>query len=227
MLVGGTTGSGKTTFVKSLLRQFASMDPAAVDAVIIDGKREMDYWGALPKSHFATQFPEVLSGHQHAPAVLDWVVDTEIPRRRDAMLSLARKASGAPPTARQMFYQSLAAGRPVQPFPALIIVIDEFAEIMAAGRSGAASFERRVQQVTQVGRSVLVHLILATQRPDASIVRGAIKANLDARVALRLPTHHDSMTILGGKGAERLLGRGDLIFQAAGQPALRLQGYSV
>ena len=109
--------------------------------------------------------------------------------------------------------------------PFLFIVIDEFAEIMLSDRATATVFEQRVQQATQTGRSVMVHVVLATQRPDARVVRGGIKANLDARIALRLPTHHDSMTILGHGGAERLLGRGDLIFQAAGGPALRLQGY--
>lgn len=98
---------------------------------------------------------------------------------------------------------------------------------MLAGGDEAKRFEQRVQQITQTGRSSLVHLVLATQRPDANVVRGAIKANLDARVALRLPTHHDSTTVLGRKGAERLLGSGDLVFQSAGQSPTRLQGYRV
>src|SRR5690606_31499068 len=112
------------------------------------------------------------------------------------------------------------------PFPPLFIVIDEFAEIMLAGGTAASQFESRVQQITQVGRSVMVHLLLATQRPDATVVRGAVKANLDARVALRLPTHHDSMTALGGGGAERLLGKGDFIFRSSSHPTERLQGYA-
>jgi S-DNA-T family DNA segregation ATPase FtsK/SpoIIIE len=158
--------------------------------------------------------------------VFRWVVEQEIPRRRNVVLERARATPGERPRAARELFVSAAKENSVDPFPVLIVVVDEFAEIMLAGGTAAHEFEQRVQQVTQVGRSVLVNLILATQRPDASVVRGAIKANLDARVALRLPTHHDSMTVLGGKGAEGLLGRGDLIFQAAGQPAVRLQGYN-
>jgi hypothetical protein len=226
MLVGGTTGSGKTTFIRSLLRQAGRMNPDLVDVVVVDGKGEIDYFNLLASEYFAPRFPEVVLGHQKVLDVFRWVVEEEIPRRRNVVLERARVTPGERPrAARELFVRS-AKENSVDPFPVLIVVVDEFAEIMLAGGTAAQQFEQRVQQVTQVGRSVLVHLILATQRPDASVVRGAIKANLDARVALRLPTHHDSMTVLGGKGAEGLLGRGDLIFQAAGQPAVRLQGYN-
>lgn len=227
MLVGGTTGSGKTTFVRSLLRQVGRMNTDLVDVVIVDGKGEVDYLNLLPSECFAPRFPEVVLGHQKVLGVFRWVVGEEIPARRKVVLERAKATPGERPRSARELFATAAKDNRVDPFPALIVVVDEFAEIMLAGGTAAQEFEQRVQQVTQVGRSVLVHLILATQRPDASVVRGAIKANLDARVALRLPTHHDSMTVLGGKGAERLLGRGDLIFQAAGQPAVRLQGYNV
>ncbi len=111
-------------------------------------------------------------------------------------------------------------------FPPLVVVVDEFAELMLAGGSTSADFETNVQRVTQTGRSLLVHVVLATQVPTVKVVSGMIKANLDARLALALPTFHDSMTILGAKGAEDLLGRGDLLFRRSGQPTLRLQAYA-
>jgi hypothetical protein len=225
MLIGGTTGSGKTTFIKSLLRQVNASNPSFVKVVVIDGKGEIDYFGVVEDEFFTEEFPEVKLGHQEVLGVFEWLVDVEIPRRRGIVLDRARQG-GQPQTAKQQFIESQPAEE-ADPFPALVVLVDEFAEIMLAGGSNAQQFEQRVQQAAQTGRSVLVHIALATQRPDASVVRGAIKANLDARVALRVPTHHDSMTILGGAGAERLLGRGDFLFQAAGNPAIRLQGYRV
>jgi S-DNA-T family DNA segregation ATPase FtsK/SpoIIIE len=226
MLVGGSTGSGKTTFVKTLLAQLARVEPGRFSVVVIDGKGEIDYFGVLTAEQFAQPFPELILGHERVVEVLDWVVAEELPRRRGLMLERARQSpSELPRPAREQYIATADRAHP-SPFSPLLVVVDEFAEIMLAGGEGAKQFEQRVQQITQTGRSSLVHLVLATQRPDANVVRGAIKANLDARVALRLPTHHDSMTILGRKGAERLLGRGDLIFQAAGQAPVRLQGYS-
>jgi S-DNA-T family DNA segregation ATPase FtsK/SpoIIIE len=226
MLIGGTTGSGKTTFIRSLLRQINARDPELVKVAIIDGKGEIDYFNVVDGNFFTPQFPEVKLGHQEVNAVFEWLVEEEIPRRRDLVLERARQSGGAPRAAKQQFVEACARGH-ADPFPALVVFVDEFAEIMLAGGANAQQFEQRVQQAAQTGRSVLVHVVLATQRPDASVIRGAIKTNLDARIALRVPTHHDSMTILGGAGAERLLGRGDLLLQAAGSPVVRLQGYRV
>jgi energy-coupling factor transporter ATP-binding protein EcfA2 len=224
MLIGGTTGSGKTTFIKSLLRQVNRSDPSYVQVAVIDGKGEIDYFNIVEDGFFVPQFPEVKLGHQEVTAVFEWLVEEEIPRRRTIILERARQTGAAPAAAKQQFIEGHGRGE-ADPFPALLVFVDEFAEIMLSGGAGAQQFEQRVQQVAQTGRSVLVHVVLATQRPDATVVRGAIKTNLDARIALRVPTHHDSMTILGRAGAERLLGRGDLLFQGAGGPAVRLQGY--
>lgn len=225
MLVGGTTGSGKTTFIRSLLRQLGRFNSRYLDVVVVDGKGEVDYFNVLPPEFFADRFPEIVLGHQHVTGVFDWVVEEEIPRRRQIVLERAKRTPDERPKPARELYVASAGSGSVDPFPALIVVIDEFAEIMIAGGATAQAFEQRVQQVTQVGRSVLVHLVLATQRPDTSVVRGAIKANLDARVALRLPTHHDSMTVLGGRRrATSRARRPDL--PGCGTDAIRLQGYS-
>jgi hypothetical protein len=225
MLIGGTTGSGKTTFIRSLLSQIASIDAALVKTIIIDGKGEVDYFGVLSDDHFVPRFPEVLLGHDRVVEVFEWLVNEEVPARRRIIRDLATAERGRPRQARELYIGSLAQGR-ADPFPPLVIVVDEFAELMMSSGPARQRFEQLVQQVAQAARSMLVHLILATQRPDASVVSGGIKGNLSTRTALRLPTHHDSMTILGGKGAESLLGSGDLIFQSSAQPPIRLQGYS-
>src|SRR6476660_6204740 len=98
---------------------------------------------------------------------------------------------------------------------------------MLASKKSADQFEDMVQRISQVGRSRLIHIVLATQRPDKETIRGAIKANLNARAVFRLPTQADSMTVLGHAGAERLMLHGDMLFQHGAGGALRLQGYSV
>lgn len=225
MLVGGTSGSGKTTFLRSVLHQFGHLTGEQIQVIIIDGKGEVDFIGLLPDELFTSEFPDVVLGQEEVMAVLDWVVQVEVPRRKSLIIDLAQRdpSSVSRTGARGHYVNALSQGSP-PPFAPLVLVIDEFAEIaLSQQKSG---FEERVRSIAQAGRSQLVHLVLATQRPDARIVEGAIKSNLDTRVALRLPTSHDSMTILGGGGAEKLLGHGDLIFQNSSTPPLRLQGYS-
>jgi len=107
----------------------------------------------------------------------------------------------------------------------LIIVIDEFNELMIRGGSDKTRFVDAITSIAQASRSVLVHLILATQRPDRNVVPGVIKANLPARFAFRLPSPADSLTVLNHGGAEKLLGSGDLLLQLNGETDRRLQGY--
>jgi DNA segregation ATPase FtsK/SpoIIIE-like protein len=221
-LIGGTTGSGKTTLLKSIAKQAALS--GATSLVIIDGKGETDYIGLIPGEAFHPRYPDVLSGHDSVPGVFKWLVQEEIPRRRSIVVSEAKRRSGQPWSARAHFVATRSENGGVEPFPALLVIVDEFAQLMLQ-TSHAGDFSLDVQQVAQVGRSLLVHLILATQRPEARIVSGAIKANLNTRIALRLPTATDSLTILGRGGAEKLLGQGDMIFQSAAEPAVRLQGF--
>jgi S-DNA-T family DNA segregation ATPase FtsK/SpoIIIE len=225
MLVGGTSGSGKTTFLRSILVQLAHLSQQQLQTIIIDGKGEVDFIGLLPNSLFPPEFPEVVLGQDEVMNVLDWIVEYEVPRRKSQIVEMARQSSSpVSRTGARGRYTAFLSGTEPLLFPPLIVVIDEFAEIALSQRK--SGFEERVRSIAQAGRSQLVHLILATQRPDARIVEGAIKSNLDTRVALRLPTSHDSMTILGGGGAEKLLGHGDLIFQNSSTPPKRLQGYS-
>lgn len=222
-LIAGTSGSGKTTFLRSLLRQLALVPPGEVQAVILDGKGETDYLGVLPEHSFAPQFPDVLMDQQQASSIFEWLVDQEMPRRREVLRQRAA-ALGTRVTARQLF-ASDPSETAATLFAPLVVVVDEFQQLMEAGSALSGPFEAGVQNVVQVGRSLMVHLLLATQAPSVKVVSGRIKANLDARVALALPTFNDSMTILGSKGAEQLLGRGDMLFKRSGQPNMRLQGY--
>jgi len=224
LLIAGTTGSGKTTFIRSVLSQLNRFERADLQLAIVDGKAEYDYIDVVRQDLFTERFPEVLLGHAHASDVLKWLIDEELPRRRQALTTYFRANPSAPRSPKAAFIVARTQGRPF-PIHPLAVFVDEFAEIMAASGSVAEEFAQLIQRTVQGGRSALVHLILATQRPDANVVRGAIKANLPSRVALQLPSHHDSMTVLNSAGAEDLLGAGDLIFEGATGERVRLQGY--
>lgn len=225
LLVAGTTGSGKTTFMRSLLQQFRLYGAGAMRLVIVDGKGDTDYLNILPPDMFVEEFPDVQLGSANAVSVLRWA-EEEMERRRLRIIELASAQSGGAPVKITDLYQSaLAAGTKPEIVP-LVLVIDEFADIMLSSKKDADEFERLVQRISQVGRSRMMHLILATQRPDKETVRGAIKANLNARAVFRLPTAADSQTVLGHGGAERLLVHGDMLFQHGTGVPIRLQGYS-
>jgi S-DNA-T family DNA segregation ATPase FtsK/SpoIIIE len=224
-LVAGSTGSGKTTFLRSILTQLDRWGAERANVVIVDGKGETDYFGTLSEKMFVSEFSEPQLSADDAVSVLDWLTESEVPRRKKLMLDLAREQVGRT-DAKALYLQALRDGTasPIQP---LVVVIDEFNEIMIRGGASKERFVTGVTSVAQTARSVLVHLVLATQRPDRTVVPGAIKANLPARFAFRLPTASDSVTVLGHGGAERLLGWGDMLLQLNGEADRRLQSFMV
>ena len=224
MLIAGTSGSGKSTVVKSILRQAALHGPGRLKTLIVDGKGETDYFGIVPNDMFPTQFPEIQLGPESAINVLRWTVQ-EMEERRKQIVSIARRTQSPQPLkAADLFRRAIHEKRIPEVVP-LLVVIDEFSEIMLGNRPDAEEFESLVQRVAQMGRSRLVHVILATQRPDRETVRGAIKANLGCRAVFRLPTQADSVTVLGHSGAENLLSHGDMLFRSGTAAATRIQGY--
>jgi S-DNA-T family DNA segregation ATPase FtsK/SpoIIIE len=224
LLVAGTTGSGKTTLLKSILLQFNEVPQQEIQVAIVDGKDGFDYQGLVDESRFPKQFPEVLIGHEYAPDVLKWVIEEEVKDRQQALKEYFTKNPKAPRSPKKAYITARLRNEPF-PISPIIVVIDEFADIMLASGTKAREFETLVQRVVQRGRSALVHLILATQRPDAKVLAGAIKANLPSRVALKLPGHHDSQVAINQTGAEDLLGTGDMLFDSGTGTLLRLQGY--
>lgn len=226
MLVGGTSGSGKTTFLRTVISQCGRFGRRAVQMIVVDGKGDTDYLNLLPQESFVPEFPQVLLGHEHALHVVNWAIE-EMERRKQALHKVARSAGVLGPTKwADVYRDSLAQGESPEIVP-VVIVIDEFVDIGMAARSEADEFHDAVQRIVQMGRSRMIHLVLATQRPDKASIRGAIKTNLDTRVALRLPTPADSATILGHGGAERLLMKGDMLFRSGAQQIARLQAYSI
>ena len=222
-LVAGTTGSGKTLFLTGLIKQISRDTRFPSKLIVVDGKGESDYFGAAPTSAYHPRFPNPETSMSSTAVILEWLVQEEIPRRRALLNNLAQEKNSRV-DAKIEYLEALE--KSIEPiFEPIVVVIDEFAELMLERGPAMQSFVDNVSSVCQTGRSTLVHLILATQRPDRKIVPGRIHANLDTKVALRVPTPADSMTVLGYGGADKLLGLGDMLFSWKGSDNLRLQGY--
>ncbi|RME42127.1 MAG: DNA translocase FtsK [Caldilineae bacterium] len=214
LLVAGSTGSGKTIFLYSLivalLHQF---DPNALSLLLVDPKQtDFVYFEGLP---------HLLGGQVviEAEEAIDRLVQltTETLEERTQQLRQAR--------CRDLLDYNTR--HPNAPMPPIVVVIDEYADLVQVlDRSGRQEFERRLVRLAQRARNVGIHLVIATQRPSADIVTTSLKTNLPARIAFRLPSHHDSMTILDQPGAENLLGRGDMLFLTEGRVE-RLQGFYI
>ncbi len=105
--------------------------------------------------------------------------------------------------------------------PFIVIVVDELADLMMVASS---SVEESIMRITQKARACGMHLIIATQRPSTDVVKGTIKSNIPTRIAFMVSSYIDSMTIIDGAGADKLLGRGDMLYCESGQPQRRVQG---
>lgn len=228
LLVAGTTGSGKSVFLRSLLWQLTQLvDPSRVDLVLIDAKGMADYldFGEAPHIKSRADFHAGVSG---AIELLEEIVGVRLPERTLAFRQYAADALRRDPPAqmtnlRQLMSDCDARGIPT-PIRPLVVVIDEFAELVL-GSSERKRFETAVTRFVGIARAIGGHLIAATQRPSTDVVTGVMKANF-ARVGLRVQQSVDSRVILDENGAETLLGRGDLLFKSANVGLVRLQGYA-
>ena len=155
MLVAGTTGSGKTTFIRSILRQLKAYGAERLEIVVVDGKGDTDCLGLVPPELFPAIFPDVQLGHQFAVDVLKWATE-EMEDRRKRILDIARQ-SPSPESVKAMdLYRAALREQRVPEIVPLVIIIDEFADIMLAGKKSAEQFEELVQRISQIGRSRLI-----------------------------------------------------------------------
>lgn len=211
LLVAGTTGSGKSVCVNSmlisLLYKFSSKD---VRLILIDPKVvEMGIYNGIP--HLLIP---VVTDPKKAAGALNWAV-TEMLKRYAAFAEHSvRDIKG---------YNRLAENsEELQHMPQVVIVIDELADLMMAAPN---EVEDAICRLAQMARAAGMHLIIATQRPSVDVVTGLIKANIPSRIALSVSSQVDSRTILDTGGAEKLLGRGDMLYAPMGFPKpVRVQG---
>ena len=238
LLVAGTTGSGKSvainTMILSLLYRFT---PAECRLIMVDPKMvELSVYNRIP--HLLT--PVVIEPEK-AVVALKWAVREMEDRYRSMMYLgvrgiesynqklLQAAKEGKNITRRVQTGFDPETGKPIYeeqnfdltPFPFIVIIVDEMADLM--GQCGK-EVDPLIQRLAQKSRAVGIHLILATQRPSVDVVTGTIKSNFPSRISFQVRSKTDSRTILDESGAEQLLGRGDMLYMPAGQKPQRVHG---
>jgi DNA segregation ATPase FtsK/SpoIIIE, S-DNA-T family len=210
LLIAGATGQGKSVCINALITSLLfQVTPDHMRLLLIDPKRvELTGYNGLP--HLA--LPVLVESHQ-AAAALRWAV-AEMDRRYKLFSAEGVRNIAA--------YNDKATQKLARPLPYIVIVIDELADLMMVA---AGEIEELICRIAQLARAVGIHLIIATQRPSTDIITGLIKANIPSRIAFAVGSQVDSRVILDASGAEKLLGRGDMLYQPvdAGKPT-RIQG---
>ena len=215
LLIAGTTGSGKSVCVNSILTCFLlNNTPDDLQIVMIDPKRvELTGYNGIP--HFYKGSPVVVE-MERVVGVLRYMTQEMDKRYHDFAKIGARNIAD---------YNARMKLQGGKKLPFLLIVVDELADLMMISPDET---ERTITRLAQLARATGIHMILATQRPSVDVVTGLIKANFPARVAFAVASGVDSRVILDQPGAERLLGRGDMLYQAPDAPGpARLQGVFV
>ncbi len=238
LLVAGTTGSGKSVAVNAMILSLLyRLTPDECRLILIDPKMlELSVYDDIP--HLLAP---VVTDPSKAVVALKWVVG-EMEKRYRCMQKIGVRniesfnarvteslAAGAPLTRTVQTGFDAETGAPAieeeliadKPLPFIVVVVDEMADLMlVAGRD----IEGAIQRLAQMARAAGIHLIMATQRPSVDVITGTIKANFPCRVSFHVTSKIDSRTIIGDQGAEKLLGKGDMLFMRGGGRVTRIHG---
>lgn len=210
-LVAGATGSGKSVCINTILMSLLfKYSPDHLKLMLIDPKMvELSAYNELP--HLITP---VITDPKIATAGLKWAVEEMESRfvtfsneRVKDIVSYNEKVEVSDGLLKIM--------------PYIVIVVDELADLMMIASS---TVEASIMRLTQKARACGIHLIIATQRPSTDVIKGTIKSNIPTRIAFSVSSYVDSMTIIDSAGADKLLGRGDMLFAESGKPQVRVQG---
>lgn len=210
LLVAGTTGSGKSVCINSMIISLVyKYSPEDVRFIMVDPKVvELNVYNGLP--HLLLP---VVTEPKKAAGVLKWAVN-EMTDRYNVFAKLGvRDLSG---------YNKIAEETDEPTSPQIVVIVDELADLMM---TAPHDVEDAICRLAQMGRAAGIHLVLATQRPDANVITGLIKANIPSRIAFSVPNLINSRIILDMGGAEKLLGKGDMLYFPGGAPKpVRVQG---
>ncbi|MCX7956351.1 MAG: DNA translocase FtsK [Endomicrobia bacterium] len=218
ILIAGSTGSGKSVCVHSLIVSLLySCSPDYLKLVLIDPKRlELMHYNGIPHLYDPNCNPEdvkVITASKEAAKVLVSLVKVMEQRYEKFANFSVRNIEG---------YNALVKSRGEKVEPYIVVIIDEFADLIL---TSPKEVEDSIQRLAQMARAVGIHLVLATQRPSVDVITGVIKANFSCRIAFQVLSKTDSRVILDSIGAEELLGKGDMLYLPTGAPKpIRLQG---
>jgi S-DNA-T family DNA segregation ATPase FtsK/SpoIIIE len=217
LLIAGSTGSGKSVCLNAIIACFLfTATPQDVSFVLIDPKMlELTPYNGIP--HLKCP---VITDAKTAVRALRWAV-SEMENRYQLLARVgARDIGSYNEKVREL--EAEGVEEPPRHLPYLVIIVDELADLML---SIPGEIESNIARLAQMARAVGIHMVLATQRPSVDVITGVIKANFPCRMAFRVPSKTDSRTILDQNGAETLLGKGDMLFLAAGKrDVMRVHG---
>ena len=218
LLVAGATGSGKSVCINSIIVSILMRTrPDEVKLVLVDPKKvELSMNNGVP--HLLAP---VVTDPRKANIALKKMV-TEMERRYDLFENSKTKNIAGYNTYIDKQNEKLPEGEKLNKLPFIVIIIDELADLMLVA---AKEVQDSIMRITQMARAAGIHLIVATQRPSTDVITGVVKANIPSRIAFAVSSGIDSRTILDSVGAEKLLGKGDMLFLPQGENTpIRIQG---